>query len=323
MLFSNLAIEMFPGRSVFLTFLEERHFDRQTELAKEILLRLAYQARTFPPNKLIYNLLKVEAHIAGTSSKGPFVGRDHFVHLVNLYLLGVYVFWYHDLSNKKIVDQFANLVQSKEDSSKLESKLSVIRSFLAAWRDFVLFHDLGYPWEASPGLGDDRVYYLKPFGDAFRYGAKDAALFVLSQLLALIRLRGEETPSSFQKDVARYLKGANRPQDNDLFGTPLQAFCKIWNNAQRLSLTTDAALLRLLQVIIPKEDLLPIVESDPHGHPVDSPNSDLHALIPPGRQLAFLSQFDENSDLAQCASENRLPTNLAANYRWAYYVREF
>src|SRR3954451_10349697 len=79
--FASLTPQMFPRPSLFVDFLTEHHFDEQVRLAKDILLRLAYESRVFPPNKLLFNLLEVESRLAGVASKAPFNGRDHFVHL--------------------------------------------------------------------------------------------------------------------------------------------------------------------------------------------------------------------------------------------------
>jgi hypothetical protein len=324
--FAAAAEEMFPGRATIIAFLEERHFDQQVELAKTILLRLAYRARVFPPNKLLFNLLEAESRLGGTAAKAPFNGRDHFVHLVNLYLLGLYVFWYHDSLHKRITLQFSDLIQSPERLSKPERQQLTDRAFVTAWRDFVLFHDLGYPWEAAAGL-DNSPRFLAPFAEALRYAAKDAALFVVSQLLCLVWLREDEQPTLFEEDVSPFLPMSRTAQSEPFLFNPFPfptaaEFEKTWSKAQRLPHTGDEALWLLVSEIIPETDRLAVLESIQEGHPVISPNSSLNQLLPTKRRLALEDEFDSEK-MEIWAKRNLLPPKLKATHRWTYYVRDF
>jgi hypothetical protein len=317
--FAALAIEMFPGRSYFLSFLEERHFDAQVEAAKHILLRLAYQSRVSPPNKFLYNLLDTESQLAGTGAKAMFSGRDHFVHLVNLYLLGLYVFWYHPQMHRRVRDQFHELAGNPDDRSQQEKNISACRGFLVAWRGFVLFHDLGYPWEVSQGL-ESAGSFLLPFRDLLRYAAKDSALFAISQLLALEWLRKEEPPILLEDELRTYF-GNSVSRQARMFGAPEQVR-QTWGKSERLPVTTDSGLWRLICKIVPEADRFSILETATDGRPVAATNPDLQSLFAGIRAFPD-EELGDPDKLKSWAEGNILPARLRGQYLWVHYSRNY
>src|SRR5689334_11983748 len=90
-LYKSFFDSTFPDASDFIAFLGERNQEERAKYAKRILLRLAAESHFFPPNRLLYNLLEFESYVAGNRKRESFVGRDHFNHLVSLYLLGIYL----------------------------------------------------------------------------------------------------------------------------------------------------------------------------------------------------------------------------------------
>jgi len=317
--FAALAMEMFPGRGHFLAFLEERHFEQQVETAKHILLRLAYQARVSPPNKFLYNLLDAESRLAGTAGKAPFNGRDHFVHLVNLYLLGLYVFWYHGHTHKRVREQFHDLANNPDDYSQQEENISACQGFLVAWREFVLFHDLGYPWEISLGL-ENALNFLMPFSEIPRYVAKDSALFAISQLLALEWLRREEQVVLLENSLRTYL-ATTTPRQVNMFTAP-EHLREAWGKSEKLPVLADGALWRLVREIVPKEDRFSILETATDGRPIASTNPDLQTLFT-GTRASLESELTDREWLARWANRNTLPARLRDHYQWVHYSRNY
>lgn len=317
--FAIMTAEMFPTSAVFIDFLTESHSEEQVRLAKDILLRLAYGARTFPPNKLIFNLLEVESRLAGTAAKAPFNGRDHFVHLVNLYLLGLYVFWYHEAFHKKIVSQFEELVDHQDNRSRGERRYRAISHFVKAWRDFVLFHDLGYPWEVLDGTAE-MARFIKPFSDSLRYSSKDGALYILSLLIALEGLQEDEMLKDFAADFKVYFRLRTKP-NQDFFPTPEKEFLEEWQGAKRLPLSVDCSLWRLMKQLVPPADLLSVLEESESGNPVASSNAQLHRLLPKQSRISL----DEDSDQIPLPGGMSIHLHGAARrakYHWTHYVRD-
>jgi hypothetical protein len=317
--FAALVEEMFPGRSHFLLFLEQRHFEEQVDTAKHILLRLAYQARMSPPNKLLYNLLETESRLSGTSTKAAFNGRDHFVHLVNLYLLGIYVFWYHGQIHRRVREQFYDLAEHPSDRSQKEKNISACRGFLFAWREFVLFHDLGYAWEVSQGMENPSIF-LFPYSEVSRYAIKDSALFALSQLLALEWLRKEEATVVLEKALRTYF-GNPSTRQTDLFTAPEEVRLA-WGKSERLPVTMDSALWQLICVIVPDEDRFSILETSAEGRPVACTNVGLHSLFSNSR-ISLEEELANHRELTLWSSINALPRSLKATYQWVHYARNY
>jgi len=317
--FALLDSEMFPGRSHFIAFLEERHFEAQIEEAKHILLRLAYQAEFPPPNKFLTNLLETESHLAGATLHGGFIGQDHFVHLVNLYLLGLYVFWYHGAIHKRVVDQFQALAGNIDPGSRREARVSACRRYIASWREFVLFHDLGYPWEVGQGWGGAHKY-LDPFAKIEQYATKDGALFAISQLIALEWIKKEETTTRLENDLKMSSRGSDQNQV-PLFRTGEQEANRNWGSAERLPATTDAALWRLICEFVPPSDRLSILETTLDGLPVASTNDELRSFLVEPRPP--ISELTNPQELAKWAARNDLPTRLRGLYQWSHYTKNF
>ena len=95
-IYHKLFYRMFPGKNSFIEFLQVQNYDKQYMLAEEIIHRLCYTSN-FPPSFFaIKDVISVENYQKETvNATDPYVPRDHFIHLVNLYLLGIYIFFYN------------------------------------------------------------------------------------------------------------------------------------------------------------------------------------------------------------------------------------
>ena len=122
---------VFPGRDEFIRFLTETDNQKRTESAKKILSRLAYESRIYLPYSLIISILTVEENNFSNSSESH-IPQDHFVHLVNLYLLGIYLFTSHKklhrslsahFRTKRATEHCGQLPQMPNRRSKISSSL--------------------------------------------------------------------------------------------------------------------------------------------------------------------------------------------------------
>ncbi len=119
-------------------------------MARDILLRLCYESNFPPIYELLLNLLKMEEKISA-DNESEYMGRDHFIHLVNLYLLGIYLFFYNAEFHKGVTDQFH---MNRSAKSHEGVKFHKLKDALSSWKYFVLYHDLAYPLERfSPKNG--------------------------------------------------------------------------------------------------------------------------------------------------------------------------
>src|SRR5689334_17367406 len=87
--------EIFPGKSDFQQFLREGDSQKRIEKAKAILLRLSFESELLLPSQFTTALLRAEENVAPSVATKGYVPQDHFVHLVHLYMLGIYIFFYH------------------------------------------------------------------------------------------------------------------------------------------------------------------------------------------------------------------------------------
>lgn len=143
--YKELFCRMFPNSDDYIEFLEIQNIDRQYELAERIVHRLCYHAN-FPPS--YYALLDIVC-VENYQEKGvyeldKYIPRDHFIHTVYLYLLGIYVFFYNSEFYTKIIN--SNRFERKSLFVG-NVKHDCIKDFLSEWKYFSLFHDIGYSAE--------------------------------------------------------------------------------------------------------------------------------------------------------------------------------
>lgn len=141
-IYHKLFNRMFPGKSRFIEFLQVQNYDKQYGLAEEIIQRLCYTSN-FPPSFFaIKDVICVENYqkeiVRATDS---YVPRDHFLHIVNLYLLGIYIFFYNpQFYNKILLDNRFE----RHNEQHCQPKLDSVKDFISEWKYFCLFHDIGY-----------------------------------------------------------------------------------------------------------------------------------------------------------------------------------
>lgn len=205
--FFALRDEMFPDRSLFLDFLDEENYEKQLKLAGEILLRLNYDSCFAPPTRLLFNLMNAEMQNPPSNKNNSYFGRDHVVHLVHLYIFGIYVFFNHKIFSENAVSIFRSHRRQKNLSIR---PLAVVRDFIVAWRTFALCHDLGYPVEMyAKELSDDpsiariqkkeQVTYLSSFQQIAKYIGKDFSMKAISKIMAVYRMLHDHNNYTFEE----------------------------------------------------------------------------------------------------------------------------
>jgi hypothetical protein len=206
-IYNQIFDAIFPGKKDFIKFLEEKNYEKCIDYAKKIILRICFESQILPPTRLFSNLLDLEKHLS-TKKTTNFIGRDHFVHMVHLYLLGVYIYFHHKKINSHISDYFMRIKRniSLEDSFFSSGIFSTpAEDFIEAWKIFVLYHDVGYPWEAfslssessKPEIANETFKpFLFPFNKLNKFIVNDISLKFLARLIAfseLWKIRTEET----------------------------------------------------------------------------------------------------------------------------------
>lgn len=142
----NLLFErMFPHHEDFTEFLSAQSIDKQYEVSQQIMQRLCYYANFPPSYYALTDVISVESfqekNIRETDRHIP---RDHFIHLVYLYLLGIYIFFYNAEFYNALIS--LNRFERKGVSPEVPS-LGAVKDFLSEWKYFCIYHDVGYPSE--------------------------------------------------------------------------------------------------------------------------------------------------------------------------------
>lgn len=215
-----LMDEIFPDKEMFIAFLNASNFEKQLSLGNKILLRLCYECSFAPPTRLLFNLLNMQTNDTGNADS-DYVARDHIVHLVHLYIFGVYVFLYHHVFNENILSLFKN--KRNLGNYELKSKTlgcDIFRDFIISWRAFVLYHDIGYPLEkyllkksdeknkdveaaaeeeeTKDKKGNEEEIYIDAFNKIPKFIGKDLAMRSLSKIIGVYKLTSSKSELKFK-----------------------------------------------------------------------------------------------------------------------------
>lgn len=192
-LFRESAEFLFPAREEFIRFLKIESEQERIQAAKHIINALHRGVRFGPPVRLLQNLLTYEQSRSGAHSE-EYVAQDHYVHLVNLYLTGLYFFSHHrGIHNQcraaiRLLKQraLARIATQDNRAASIVQGMNEYRIFGLLWVYFVLYHDIGYPLEgASPTERSEFNDVLKPFKNLTNSLLKDITAKTLSNLLAV------------------------------------------------------------------------------------------------------------------------------------------
>ncbi len=144
-----MQYRMFGDEKDIMAFLETTETLKKMTVAKKIIYRLVFQSNFAPSLELLDYLAEFERTIRfDRSISHP--SRDHYIHLCYLYLLGIYLFFYVPELNEKLHISMSLI----RHSEYLNEEDNFAKSFLGAWKYFVLFHDLTYPMEYLGGKAE-------------------------------------------------------------------------------------------------------------------------------------------------------------------------
>lgn len=140
--FFQMRYRMFGDERDIIEFLEATETLKKIAVAKKIVYRLAFQSNFSPSLDLLDYLAEFESTIRYNRSVSH-PSRDHYIHICYLYLLGIYLFFYAPELNERLHNSMSLIRYSEY----LNEEDNFVKSFLGAWKYFVLFHDIAYPLE--------------------------------------------------------------------------------------------------------------------------------------------------------------------------------
>lgn len=142
-LYEKYYNRLWPCEQTFISFLRTENSQQQLDCAISIVEQLSFQANFPLPGFVFRNLISSEH-----KGKDPnFIAQDHAIHSVNLYILGLYLFFNHKLFYTRLVKYFESVrILKPEFGSPIEQSA---KAFFSAWRIFALYHDIGYVLERA------------------------------------------------------------------------------------------------------------------------------------------------------------------------------
>lgn len=144
-IYNRLRTRMFPGEDDFVAYLSAQSSDIQFEKAEMIVHRLCFESNFPPPFFAVKDIICVEEFQKRfVNEYDAYVPRDHFLHIVNLYLLGLYVFFYNTEFHSRIINE--NRFQRTIVHSG-QFVIDCYKDFISEWKYFCLYHDIGYVQE--------------------------------------------------------------------------------------------------------------------------------------------------------------------------------
>ncbi len=143
-LFRQYYDSIFPSPQLFVSFLLAQNREEQVLYAKRIIKRMFFCKHNAILFDLYKNLINLEEKEL-VEKEQQYTPRDHSVHSVNTYLLGIYLFFEFRIFNYQLHSYF----KSKDFHgvfSHAENNNAFL-AFLETWKLFSLNHDIGYPLE--------------------------------------------------------------------------------------------------------------------------------------------------------------------------------
>lgn len=140
--FWQLYDRMIGDKNDVVEFLDVTETQKKFELSRKILVRIAFESNFPPAMKLMDYIHGFESTVRYKRSVSH-AGRDHYIHLCYLYLLGIYMFFYFPQLN----GQLRNTLSLVRISSGINEESSFVKNFISVWKYFVLYHDIAYQFE--------------------------------------------------------------------------------------------------------------------------------------------------------------------------------
>lgn len=197
-IFDSLYQRMFPCKDVFVLFLKA-DMNEQIECAKYIIQRLCFESNFPPPYSLMTNLTDFEHGEENLAYNDTYIPQDHFLHIVYMYLLGIYVYFYMPNMNSVLTNEF---IRKRRDKSYFAT-LDAAKDFLSYWKYFCLYHDLAYPVERKlkdkkrESHVEDQIKYITPINEMLALIFKEILAECTAKLVVLWQLINDKNNIPF------------------------------------------------------------------------------------------------------------------------------
>lgn len=222
--FKNIDSIIFPIEKGFHNFLQKSK-EEQVEISKYLLCDLSFSTFASPPNVFIRNLLSLQDEENTISTESNYYPRDHVIHKVYLYLLGIYLYTYSDLFFTKINNKLSRIKKKYSLSKKDNFSL-----FSSIWKHFSTFHDIGYPVERmnvtalTPHINEHIIPDLKNIKECY---VDEMILRIVANLVSISTVTSVKESFDFKSQVYDHIAEEDKLELNkQLTGDLLERLLK-------------------------------------------------------------------------------------------------
>ena len=128
--------DIWPCEKYFKQFLASTDTSVKIQCAKKIFYYFNMYNEILVPDFFIDELISIQQH--NLKKNNGYIPQDHLIHSINLYILGVYVFFNIEVFHRKLLEEYHE-----------SNYVNKIKLFLREWRMFSLYHDIGYVLEIN------------------------------------------------------------------------------------------------------------------------------------------------------------------------------
>ena len=184
-IYSYVKERIFPNAKEYINFLQLSDMTEKREVAKKIIKRLCMCSNYQPPYEIIINISEQETNKKNQSINKNYIPQDHFVHIVNTYIFGVYIYFWHPSFMRELNLSFSE----KRKGDNYLKKINTINDFISSWKSFCLYHDIGYPFEIYYGKGStltkDELEEMRDLNDIFKHLKDHLTVKALAKLVVI------------------------------------------------------------------------------------------------------------------------------------------
>jgi hypothetical protein len=265
-----LEERIFPNRDDFINFLQAGEIDERVNYAKKIIRRMCFDSNYPPPYFLLENLLAAELSDVNKSETEKYTAQDHFMHIVNLYLLGIYAFFYHSTLNKALISAFSNKNRRSESARNLN--IPSIKDFIRSWKYFCIYHDITYPIEilykkennSISSKEDTYKQFLDPFNNISKLLNKEYLIEAMAKLIVILELL-DDNDNVLLKDVFSNLDCSFDDEENTInVDDIIKQYGDYWGINKLYTYDNS----KLVRNFMDKKDLLSVLLDTTTGNPV-------------------------------------------------------
>lgn len=319
-IYSFVKGRIFPNADEYINFLQLSDMNEKRELAKRIIKRLCMFSNYQLPSEIIINVSQYERSKENQSIDQNYLPQDHFVHIVNTYIFGVYLYFEHP----SLARELNLLFSDKRKGDNYLRKINVANDFIRSWKSFCLFHDVGYPFEIYYGkdksLSEETLKELQDFDNVYTHLKNQLAFKALAKLVVINGMIKDIEKNRNFRDVSNSYKFNPIMCDGQQLHGHNMEFMK---NYYELEDIYSYEHFKMFLGFIEQKNVMKILFGRLLGHPIAFLFTDEN-----GKELVYknaeitLPMTDEELKSVLQRDDRLYDLNFEHNYELKYYIKD-